>query len=218
MRCSLSLACKFDSLRHCADHHSRRILNYSYLYLRSIGDGRKKSIDSVVYCISVFETVAFKGSQCRPNAVYLDGEKSPAMADAAIKSLACYAEKELWGIYYDTPHAEMFLFIADFVQRVFLLRPMAALFFGLDLVCEGLIRRVKVWEEKAARKRDVDKQDIRRQEAELATLVLPFSRARRAYAAASRARHETLQYTSGVGWWKQGGLSKSCEALGSTMA
>ncbi|KAG9037819.1 hypothetical protein FRB95_004106 [Tulasnella sp. JGI-2019a] len=49
--------------------------------------------------------------------VSLDVEKAPAMTDAAIKSLASYAQKELSAIHHDMTNVEMFVLIADFVQQ-----------------------------------------------------------------------------------------------------
>ncbi|KAG8983607.1 hypothetical protein FRB94_013174 [Tulasnella sp. JGI-2019a] len=150
-------------------------------------------------------------------ALNLDSQKAPEMADAAIKSLVGYAQKQLLNIHHKTTNVEMFIFIADFVQRAFLLRPEAALFFRLDLICEGLIQNTKHWEVGVAEILDVDGDDRARKEAELVTLILPFSRARRAYAGPSRTWDEMLQYTNGAGWWKHGGLRRSCRGLGSMM-
>ncbi|KAG9032629.1 hypothetical protein FRB95_001139 [Tulasnella sp. JGI-2019a] len=152
-----------------------------------------------------------------PNTVSFDTEKSLAMGDAALKSLVGYAENRLCDIRHDTTNVEIFVLIADFVQKAFLLRPTAALFYRLDIACERLIQRTKVWEEDMARKRDISGDDTTEGEAELVTLVLPFSRARRVYTAASLSRDETLQYAHGAGWWRRGGLSRSCEILRPTM-
>ncbi|KAG9023900.1 hypothetical protein FRB95_012328 [Tulasnella sp. JGI-2019a] len=147
----------------------------------------------------------------------LDAENTPAMADAAIKSLVAFIRKRLWRMEYDTTNVEMFVFIADFVQQAFLLRPAEALLFELDIACEELIKGMKVWEENVRRKRDVDEKDTAREEAELATLVVPWAMARRAYAGPSRAWSESLRYPISAGWWKYGGLSRLCKGLGSTM-
>ncbi|KAG9024078.1 hypothetical protein FRB95_012126 [Tulasnella sp. JGI-2019a] len=133
------------------------------------------------------------------------------MADAAIKSLAGYVQKELWNMRLDTNNVEMFTFIADFVRQAFLLRPAAAVFFKLDLICEGLVHNTKRWERGMVKRRENDGDDTSGEEVELATLVLPFSRTRRVYTGASRTRDETLQYAHGAGWWKHGGLCMSCQ-------
>ncbi|KAG8996793.1 hypothetical protein FRB94_008020 [Tulasnella sp. JGI-2019a] len=73
----------------------------------------------------------------------LNASTTPAMTDAVIKSLVAYVQKELWGIHHDTTNVEMFIFIADFVQQAFVLRPAAALLFGLDRSCEGLMQNTK---------------------------------------------------------------------------
>ncbi|KAG9027458.1 hypothetical protein FRB95_007758 [Tulasnella sp. JGI-2019a] len=148
----------------------------------------------------------------------LDPNRAPEMTESSMRAVAEYTLKYLSDFHHDTIGIEMFVFIAAFIQQAFLLRPAAAAFFGLDLACEGLIQRTKVWEEQVARSRDVFGADTAGAEAELATLVPGWMKARRAYAGASHARDETLRYANYVGWWKYGGLCKACDGFRSAMA
>ncbi|KAG9029715.1 hypothetical protein FRB95_004964 [Tulasnella sp. JGI-2019a] len=151
------------------------------------------------------------------NRAYPEMENASEMADTAMRSLAQYVQKYLTTYHRDTITGEILIFIASFVQQAFLLRPAAAAFFGLDLACEALIQRTKRWDDVLAARRDSETVDTTEEEAELAVLALGWARARRAYAGASRVRDETLQYASGAGWWKYGGLYRSCDGSGSSM-